>query len=46
VSAIVAVSNLAWDLRDQIKEMDINPLLVRPKGKGVLAADALIVPVG
>lgn len=46
VSAIVAASNLVWDLRDQIKEMDINPLLVRPKGKGVLAADALIVPVG
>jgi len=44
VSAIVAASNLVWDLRDQIKEMDINPLLVRPKGKGVLAADALIVP--
>ncbi|MBN8968351.1 MAG: acetate--CoA ligase family protein [Rhizobiales bacterium] len=46
VSAIVAASNLVWDLRDQIKEMDINPLLVRPKGKGVLAADALIVAVG
>jgi acetyltransferase len=46
VSAIVAASNLVWDLRDQIKEMDINPLLVRPKGQGVLAADALIVPIG
>jgi len=46
VSAIVAVSNLVWNLRDQIKEMDINPLLVRPKGKGVLAADALIIPSG
>ncbi|EKS29347.1 acetate--CoA ligase family protein [Afipia felis] len=45
VSAIVAASNLVWDLRDQIKEMDINPLLVRPKGQGVLAADALIVPI-
>jgi len=45
-SAIVATSNLVWDLRDQIKEMDINPLLVRPKGKGVLAADALIVTSG
>jgi acetyltransferase len=46
VMAIVAASNLVWDLRDQIKEMDINPLLVRPEGKGVLAADALIVPSG
>ena len=23
-------------------EVDINPLIVRPKGKGVIAADALI----
>lgn len=46
VCAIVAASNLAWDLRDEIKEMDINPVLVRPKGKGVLAADALIVSAG
>lgn len=37
------VSEFAWLLRDQIGEMDINPLLVRPAGFGVVAADALIV---
>jgi hypothetical protein len=26
-----------------VAEMDINPLLVRPLGKGVVAADALVV---
>ncbi|MBI3937310.1 MAG: acetate--CoA ligase family protein [Betaproteobacteria bacterium] len=41
--ALVAVSQLAWDLRDRIQELDINPLLVRPHGKGVAAADALVV---
>lgn len=39
---LVAVSNLAWQLRDSLEEMDINPLLVRPAGSGVVAADALV----
>ncbi len=39
---LVAVSQLAWQLRDRIEEMDINPLLVRPAGRGVVAADALL----
>jgi acetate---CoA ligase (ADP-forming) len=29
--------------RGQFSSIDINPLLVRPKGKGVVALDALIV---
>ncbi|MEO7726371.1 MAG: acetate--CoA ligase family protein [Burkholderiales bacterium] len=37
-----AVSQLAWQLRDRLEEMDINPLLVRPAGRGVVAADALL----
>ncbi|MCE9638972.1 MAG: acetate--CoA ligase family protein [Betaproteobacteria bacterium] len=37
---LVAVSGLAWQLRDSLEEMDINPLLVRPVG--VIAADALL----
>jgi acetyltransferase len=37
------VSALAWQMRDDIAEMDINPLLVLPKGQGVIAADALVV---
>jgi acyl-CoA synthetase (NDP forming) len=40
---LVAVSEMAWQLRDRVAEMDINPVLVRPVGKGVVAADALIV---
>jgi acetyltransferase len=39
---LVAVSELAWALRDSLEEMDINPLLVRPRGHGVAAADALV----
>jgi acyl-CoA synthetase (NDP forming) len=39
---LVAVSQLAWQLRNTLEEMDINPLLVRPAGRGVVAADALL----
>jgi acetyltransferase len=42
VQVLVAVSNLAWQLRASLEEMDINPLLVRPRGRGVVAADALL----
>ena len=42
---LVAVSEMAWLTRERVAEMDINPLLVLPVGKGVVAADALIVLV-
>lgn len=42
-AALAQVSLLAWRLRDRLAELDINPLLVRPRGEGVVAADALIV---
>ena len=41
--ALAAVSRLAWTLRDRLAELDINPMLVRPRGSGVVAADALVV---
>ncbi len=39
---IIKVSWLALDLEDYIEELDINPLVVYEKGKGAVAADALI----
>ena len=44
VDAIVRLSALAVDLKDHVAELDINPLFVFAKGKGVKAADALIRP--
>jgi acyl-CoA synthetase (NDP forming) len=40
---LVSVSEMAWLLRGRVAEMDINPVLVRPVGQGVVAADALVV---
>ena len=40
---LASVSALAWTMRDRLAELDINPLLVRPRGLGVVAADALVV---
>lgn len=45
VDVIVRLSALAVDLKDHVAELDINPLFVFAKGKGVKAADALIKPV-
>ena len=42
--AIVKLSALAVDLKDHVAELDINPLFVMERGKGVVAADALIRP--
>jgi hypothetical protein len=36
---------MAYELDDIIDEMDINPLVVKAKGKGAIAVDALVVPV-
>jgi acyl-CoA synthetase (NDP forming) len=41
--ALVAVSGMATALAPRLKELDINPVFVRPAGKGVAAADALVV---
>lgn len=40
---LVGVSEFAWLTRARLVEMDLNPVLVRPRGLGVVAADALIV---
>lgn len=41
-SALAALSRFAWQNRDRVREIDINPLFALPGG--VIAADALIVP--
>ncbi|MBX9811597.1 MAG: acetate--CoA ligase family protein [Burkholderiales bacterium] len=43
--AIVKLSALAVDLKDHVAELDVNPLFVFERGKGVKAADALIRPL-
>jgi acetyltransferase len=37
------LSWLAYDLRDDIAEMDLNPVVVLPQGQGAFAVDALLV---
>jgi acetyltransferase len=37
------LSWLAYDLRNDIAEMDLNPVVVLPVGQGALAVDALVV---
>jgi len=39
---LTRLSALAIDLKDHVAELDLNPLFVLPKGKGVRAGDALI----
>jgi acetyltransferase len=41
--ALSRISLLAWKLRERIAELDVNPLIVRPAGEGVIAADAMLV---
>ena len=41
--AIVDISKYAADNRNIISQVDINPLIVYPKGQGVCAVDALII---
>ena len=40
---LLNLSSLAMAAKEQITELDINPLIVRPQNKGVMAVDALIV---
>ena len=41
---IAQISVLASSARDQIAEIEINPVLVHPIGQGVTIVDALVVP--
>src|SRR4030081_1108415 len=41
---IAQVSQLAARFREEISEIEINPVLVHPEGQGVTIVDALVVP--
>ncbi|KKM10090.1 hypothetical protein SY88_15735 [Clostridiales bacterium PH28_bin88] len=43
VDALLKVSRMAVELREDISELDINPLIVLPQGQGVRVADALLI---
>ncbi|TDA64104.1 MAG: CoA-binding protein [Clostridia bacterium] len=43
IDAVVSVSRFGEDMGPRLKELDINPLLVLEKGKGVYALDSLLV---
>ena len=43
VDLIVKLSRLAYDFKDDIKEIDLNPVLVHAEGQGLSIVDALIV---
>ena len=43
VEAILKLSQLAVDFEDVVSEIDINPLVVFEKGRGVKALDARVV---
>jgi acetyl-CoA synthetase len=42
IEAIAAVANYAMKFYDSLEELDINPLLILPEGKGVFVVDALL----
>ncbi len=46
IDALVRFSRLAAHLGDLVEEIDVNPLVVLERGRGVRALDCLIVPCG
>ena len=42
VDAVLAVQRFALDHADRLLELDLNPIIVRPAGRGVVAVDALM----
>jgi acetyltransferase len=45
VEILLRFSQLCIDLRDEVSEIDVNPLVVYERGGGVRVVDCLIVPV-
>ena len=42
LDALLAIQRFALDHADRLLELDVNPLIVRPEGRGVVAVDALM----
>ncbi|MGH3360779.1 MAG: acetate--CoA ligase family protein [Nocardioidaceae bacterium] len=42
VETVLAIAKYAFAQRHQLVQLEVNPLLVRPEGRGVVAADVLI----
>lgn len=40
---LLKVSSMAYQIKDRLVELDINPVIVLPEGQGVRAVDALVV---
>lgn len=40
--AVLAISNYVIDNKDKVYELDVNPLMLLPEGKGAVAVDALV----
>lgn len=46
IDAIIAVGRYATENRDTLIELDVNPVIVRPRGAGAIAVDVLIRKAG
>jgi acyl-CoA synthetase (NDP forming) len=44
VHCLDALADFAWRERDALVEIDVNPIVVRSRGRGCVVVDALIVP--
>jgi len=42
VDTVLRLQDLAWASRERLLALDINPLMVRPAGRGAVAVDALL----
>ena len=42
IDVVLIVADLAEEYADALLELEVNPVIVRPEGKGVVIADALI----
>jgi hypothetical protein len=42
IAAILAIQDYALANADKLLELDVNPMMIRPAGRGIVAADVLI----